>query len=73
MPPRDMPYGKGLTRREREIVDALLCGHTNKQMASQFGVSEQTIKNQLTTLFKKLGVRGRVALVNRVLNDRDSR
>jgi DNA-binding NarL/FixJ family response regulator len=64
-----MINGKRLTPREHEIVQALLRGRANKEMATEFGVSEQTIKNQLTTLFKKMGVSGRVELVRRVLKD----
>lgn len=51
-----------LTRREREILLALLDGCTNRDMATRFGVSEQTIKNQLSTLFDKVGVWSRLEL-----------
>jgi two-component system nitrate/nitrite response regulator NarL len=51
-----------LTRREREIVQALLEGCTNGQMAARFGVREQTIKNQLSSLFAKVGVSTRLEL-----------
>jgi DNA-binding NarL/FixJ family response regulator len=52
-----------LTRRERQLVSLLVEGHTNKEMASQLGVSDQTIKNQLTTLYRKAGVSNRLELV----------
>jgi DNA-binding NarL/FixJ family response regulator len=52
-----------LTRRERQLVSLLTEGHTNKQMASQLGVSDQTIKNQLTTLYRKTNVSNRLELV----------
>lgn len=51
-----------LTRREREIVIAILDGCTNREMARRFGVTEQTVKNQLTTLYDKLGVSSRLEL-----------
>ena len=51
-----------LTRRERQIVLGVLKGWTNKEIAVSYGVREQTIKNQLTTLFEKTGVRNRVEL-----------
>jgi two-component system, NarL family, nitrate/nitrite response regulator NarL len=60
----------GLTRRERELVAALLDGRSNKELATQFGVSEQTIKNQLTTLYKKYGVKSRASLRLAVTRDR---
>lgn len=51
-----------LTRRERQILICVLKGWTNKEIAASYGVREQTIKNQLTTLFEKAGVRNRVEL-----------
>jgi len=51
-----------LTRREREIVVAILEGCTNRAMAQRFGISEQTVKNQLTTLYGKAGVSSRLEL-----------
>jgi DNA-binding NarL/FixJ family response regulator len=71
LPPHKMINGIRLTPREREIVESLLSGRTNKAIAGEFGVTEQTIKNQLSTLFKKLGVGGRVELVTRVLKNQD--
>jgi two-component system, NarL family, nitrate/nitrite response regulator NarL len=52
-----------LSRRERQIVDALLAGRTNKEVAQLLGISDQTVKNQLTTLYKKVGVTSRLELV----------
>jgi DNA-binding NarL/FixJ family response regulator len=51
-----------LTRRERETVVAILEGCTNREMARRFGVTEQTIKNELTTLYDKVGVSSRLEL-----------
>ena len=55
--------GFRLTRREREILELLMEGSTNKQIASRLGVSNQTVKNQLTTLYQKAGVGSRLELV----------
>jgi DNA-binding NarL/FixJ family response regulator len=52
-----------LTRRERQIVALLLEGCTNKSIAARLGVSDQTVKNQLSALYQKAGVSGRLALV----------
>jgi DNA-binding NarL/FixJ family response regulator len=52
-----------LSRRERQIVEALLAGCANKEIAQRLGVSNQTIKNQLTRLYRKVGVNGRLELV----------
>jgi DNA-binding NarL/FixJ family response regulator len=59
-----------LTKREKEIVAALMRGCANKEIARESGVSDQTVKNQLTTLFRKLGVGGRLELVAIAWRDR---
>ncbi|WP_261166924.1 helix-turn-helix transcriptional regulator [Microbacterium sp. Marseille-Q6965] len=45
-----------LTRREREVLDALLAGHTAKSAAELFGVAPTTTRSQIRSLYKKLGV-----------------
>lgn len=37
-------------------------GRSNKAIAEKFGVSDQTVRNQLTTLFRKLQVSSRLEL-----------
>ena len=50
----------GLTSRELEIVEAVVTGCTNKDIAEKFGLSEQTVKHHLTSIFDKLGVSSRL-------------
>lgn len=50
-----------LTRREREILALMAKGFRNKEIASQLFVSENTIKTHLLTIYRKLGVSGRMA------------
>ena len=52
-----------LTARETEILRALVDGQSNKQMAKQFWLSEQTIKYHLTNIYRKLGVGSRTEAV----------
>jgi two-component system, NarL family, nitrate/nitrite response regulator NarL len=54
--------GTELTRRERQIIRALLHGGTNLELATRLGVREQTIKNVLSMIYAKLGVRNRLEL-----------
>jgi DNA-binding NarL/FixJ family response regulator len=49
----------GLTERESEILSLLPTGLTNREVASNLYVSENTIKTQLRSLYSKLGVRNR--------------
>lgn len=51
-----------LTRRELEIVSAIVAGLSNKEMARQFAISEQTVKHHLTRIYGKLGVSNRLEL-----------
>ncbi|WP_229399996.1 response regulator [Micromonospora okii] len=49
-----------LTPRERDILRHLATGETNARIARRFGLSEKTVRNQLSTVFAKLGVSDRV-------------
>src|SRR5205085_11526204 len=49
----------GLTTREREILEQIATGRSNKQIAGEFWLSEQTIKYHLTNVYRKLGVSSR--------------
>ena len=52
-----------LTPREREIIDAIFSAASNRAIAARLGISEQSVKNRLTGLYKKLGVANRVELI----------
>lgn len=49
-----------LTPREREILAGLVRGENNARIAKHLGLSEKTIRNQLSIVFTKLGVSDRV-------------
>jgi DNA-binding NarL/FixJ family response regulator len=51
-----------LSPREREIVEAVARGLSNRDIASATGIAQQTVKNHLSTIFHKLNVRSRVQL-----------
>ena len=52
----------GLTPREIEIVGAVVSGGSNKDIAQQFSLSEQTVKHHLTSIYDKTGVSSRLEL-----------
>jgi DNA-binding NarL/FixJ family response regulator len=52
----------GLTRREIDIVRAVVAGYTNKEIAARSAISENTVKSHLTHIFNKLGASNRVEL-----------
>jgi DNA-binding NarL/FixJ family response regulator len=61
-----------LTPREEAIVQALLSAKSNKAIAEELGISEQSVKNRLTMLYRKFGVSSRLQLMKAFLLDRKS-
>jgi DNA-binding NarL/FixJ family response regulator len=55
--------GLNLSPREREIVDLLALGKSNKEMADQLSLSSDTIKAHLQHIFRKVGVSSRLEAV----------
>lgn len=45
------------TAREQQVVQLLIQGMTNKAIAQQLGIVEDTVKKHLTHIYDKLGVR----------------
>lgn len=56
-----------LTPRELDVVRLLAGGYSNKEIASALGMSEGTVKNHVSAILSKLGVRDRTRAVLRAL------
>ena len=52
-----------LTDREKEVLLLVAVGHTNKEIASIFNLSQQTVHNHRARLMEKLGFHDRVELL----------
>jgi DNA-binding NarL/FixJ family response regulator len=52
----------GLTRREQEILRAVIDGDTNKEIALRLSISENTVKRHMMHIFNKVGASSRVEL-----------
>jgi DNA-binding NarL/FixJ family response regulator len=57
--------GLGLTRREQQLVQMIGRGLTNKEIAFQLNLSEQTVKNHVHRMLRKLGASDRLGAVER--------
>ncbi len=67
---QDLSWGKGvesfvspLTPRETEILSYMAKGYLNKQIADTLYISEQTIKNHITSILRKLDANARTEAV----------
>lgn len=59
-----------LTGRQQLLVQAVARGLSNREIALEFSLSEQTVKNQLSGIYQKLGIRSRVQLALFALQSR---
>ncbi len=53
-----------ISSREREIVDLICKGKTNKQIEKELFISLDTVKSHIYHIYKKIGVRSRIQLIN---------
>ena len=56
-PPEPPTYD--LSPRERQVLEGIVHGKTNRQIAQELFISEKTVKNHITNLLAKLGVQDR--------------
>ncbi len=57
------PLDEPLTTREREVLEWLGQGLSNRQIAGRLDISEHTVKFHVSTIYAKLGVRSRAEAV----------
>jgi DNA-binding CsgD family transcriptional regulator len=66
--PADAPFDRAaapLTPREREVLDWVAAGKTNRDIAAILGASPRTVEKHLERVYEKLGVETRIAAVVR--------
>lgn len=62
-PPLDTPRIEPLSAREREILQTIAAGFSNKAIAQTLGISIGTVKWHIANLYSKLGVHSRTQAV----------
>jgi DNA-binding CsgD family transcriptional regulator len=60
------PRTGGLTPTERRVVELVVQGHTNREVADLLFLSVKTVAAHLTSAYAKLGVRSRTELAHRL-------
>jgi DNA-binding NarL/FixJ family response regulator len=55
--------GGNLSRREVEVLELLLHGVSNKEIALSLKICQKTVEEHLTSIYSKIGVRSRVEAV----------
>jgi two-component system response regulator DevR len=59
----------GLTRREQQLVPLIGRGLSNKEIANHFSISEQTVKNHIHRILRKVGVEDRLSISEVLQNE----
>jgi LuxR family transcriptional regulator, maltose regulon positive regulatory protein len=62
---RSQPLSDDLSEREREVLQKLVQGASNQDIATMLTISIETVKRHMTNIFLKLGVKNRVQAVAR--------
>lgn len=63
IPPRKSPMEGPITPGEQRVIDDLMLGHKNPEIAISLGLSIYTVKSHLGRVFAKYGVENREALI----------
>ena len=56
-----------LTKREREVFNLLISSKTTHEIAEELNINEKTVRNHISKVMKKLGVKGRSSAVVELL------
>jgi LuxR family transcriptional regulator of spore coat protein len=56
-----------LTKREKEVFDLLILNKTTYEIAKNLKISEKTVRNHISNVMQKLGVKGRASAVVELL------
>jgi DNA-binding NarL/FixJ family response regulator len=69
LPPDDGYDAEALTSREHEIMRLVTGGYSNREIASALRLTEGTVKNHVSNILSKLGVRDRTRAVLKAIEN----
>jgi DNA-binding CsgD family transcriptional regulator len=58
----------GISNRERDIIAMIMQGHANRIIAERLFISDRTVKNHISSIYRKTGAANKVQLLNMVRN-----
>lgn len=56
-----------LTKREREVFELVIINKSTKEIADELYISEKTVRNHISNVMQKIGVKGRAQAVCELL------
>lgn len=56
-----------MTKREKEVFDLLILNKSTSEIAEILNISEKTVRNHISNVMQKLGVKGRASAVVELL------
>ncbi|MFC4737934.1 response regulator [Bacillus daqingensis] len=68
-PPAEKAEG-ALTAREQEVLELLVEGKTNKEIAEALVISDKTVKIHVSNMFKKMGVKSRSQAIIKAIQEK---
>jgi DNA-binding CsgD family transcriptional regulator len=60
------PAPRGLTGTEQQVVQLVIAGRSNPEVAAELFMSRRTVEDHLSKIYRKLGVRSRTELAHRI-------
>jgi two-component system, chemotaxis family, CheB/CheR fusion protein len=61
-----------LSRRERDVMDQVIAGHANKEIAARLGIAQRTVETHRANVMRKMGAASLSDLVRLVIGARDT-
>ena len=55
---------ESVTKREKDIIDGILAGHSYKMIGDKYAISIDTVRSHIRNLYKKLSINSKAELFN---------